>query len=164
MKKCFISLLDEVSTDEFGASVARNCNNSSIFYLLGDFGAGKTTFSRGFLRALGYYGKVKSPTYTLVVPYLLRLKTVYHFDLYRLSNAEELEFIGIRDYFDQKAIFLVEWPQRGEGILPKADIELYFSYHQEGRKVQLIARSDDGFSTLDRLYRLDTKIYANDNL
>lgn len=142
----------EASQEAFAAKVAENSNLDLVVFLEGDLGAGKTTFARGFLRGCGYQGLVKSPTYTLVEPYDLDVdKHIYHFDLYRLSDGEELEFAGVRDYFDGRSVSLIEWPEKAQGYLPEADIICRLDYQGHGRDIKLSAQTTKGNDVLLRL-------------
>jgi len=128
-----IELPDEQATEAFARSLASRLEGLSLITLSGDLGAGKTTLVRALLRALGYRGKVKSPTYTLVESYPDCHPPVHHFDLYRLADPDELEYLGFSDYLDGGALLLVEWPERGAGLLPVPDLRLTLSPLGAGR-------------------------------
>jgi tRNA threonylcarbamoyladenosine biosynthesis protein TsaE len=132
-----IVLPDEAATEAIGKQLSGIVKVPNVIFLEGELGAGKTTLIRGFLRGLGYQGIVKSPTFTLVESYEFEKGRVYHFDLYRLNVPEELELMGIRDYFTEDAIVLVEWPERGLGFLPRADLILALSLVPEGRVLNM---------------------------
>lgn len=145
------NLVDAEQTVLFGQRLSNACEFATCIYLHGDLGAGKTTLTRGFIQGLGHVGNVKSPTYTLVEPYELVTWQVYHFDLYRLSDPEELEFMGIRDYFSETSHCLVEWPEKGVGFLPKPDLDLTLNYVGEKREVLLQANTENGLRVLNKL-------------
>ena len=144
-------LTDESHTVLAGEVIGRSLNSATVIYLRGDLGAGKTTLCRGVLRAFGYSGAVKSPTYTLVEPYTFSDRTVYHFDLYRLGHPEELEFMGIRDYFRYNSICLVEWPDRGKGYIARSDITITLTAKNMGRMLEITADSDYGVAVLETI-------------
>lgn len=127
-------LPSEADALQLAACFAKFSPPNAIVYLLGDLGTGKTTFSRGFIQAAGHHGKVKSPTYTLVESYLLPECTIHHMDLYRLAAAEELEYLGIHE-LTASGICLIEWPQRGEGVIPLPDLTLNLRYEGQGRRI-----------------------------
>lgn len=135
---------------QLGATLACLCAPGMIIGLHGDLGAGKTVFCRGFLRALGHDGNVKSPTFTLVEPYALSQGPVYHFDLYRLGHPEELLFIGLEDYLTDESIALIEWPEQGRGVLPVLDIVCHITMQGELREVRLESNTPLGEGVLAR--------------
>lgn len=134
-----------------GGAFAGICEPGLVVFLQGDLGMGKTTFTRGMIQALGHTGAVKSPTYTLVEPYVLGDWQVYHFDLYRLGDPQELEYMGIRDYFGDISVCLVEWPERGAGALPAADIVITIEPQGLGRALSFEALNPRAEALLTRL-------------
>jgi tRNA threonylcarbamoyladenosine biosynthesis protein TsaE len=129
-------LADEVATLALGGRLAAEVGAGCVL-LNGELGAGKTCLVRGWLQALGHAGAVKSPTYTLVEPYRLQGRQIYHFDLYRLEDPEELELIGGRDYFSDDALCLVEWPEKGAGFLPQARLTISLTVVGNQRQARL---------------------------
>lgn len=121
---CTLQITDETAMMELGGQIACLLPIGGVVLLHGNLGVGKTTLVRGLLRSLGFEGTVKSPTYTLVEPYHVANRDIYHFDLYRLADPEELEYLGVRDYFRNDALCLIEWPQQADGFLPIADLEV----------------------------------------
>jgi len=123
----------EVDLDRFANKFSCDIPLPLVIWLEGDLGAGKTTFARGLIHALGYKGRVKSPTYGLMEHYQLDLLQVLHMDLYRISDPGELEFLGIDDLLDERTILLIEWPDKGGAWLPEPDFIFSFAYAGEGR-------------------------------
>ena len=152
-KQLMMTLPDEAATVALGGRLAHACQQATTVFLHGSLGAGKTTLTRGWVQGLGHQGKVKSPTYTLVEPYELAEWQVYHFDLYRLADPEELEFMGIRDYFAANTLCLVEWPEKAEGTLPAFDIEIHLSTGNDEceRQIKFKAISTQGIAVLERI-------------
>ena len=143
-----IHLPDEAATLDFAGRFFRGLPTGCLVFLRGNLGAGKTTFVRGCLRAAGHQGKVKSPTFTLVEEYSLQGRAVYHFDLYRIADPEELEWMGMRDYLRPDALCFIEWPERGEGVLPEADVEIFLSIEGFSRNMTVSPFSDKGREVL----------------
>ena len=144
-------LPDEASTLAFGAALARVLVPGLTIYLVGDLGAGKTTLTRGVLRGLGYGGKVKSPTYTLVELYTVSSLYLYHFDFYRFADPQEWEEAGFRDYFNAQSICLVEWPEKAGDLLPIPDLKIELAIQEHGRLLQARAETEVGRQCLERL-------------
>ena len=146
-----LTIPDEAAMEQLGAQLAAACVAPAVIYLHGDLGAGKTTLVRGYLKSLGYPGPVRSPTYTLVEPYDTAAGRVYHLDLYRLADPEELEFLGIRDIQAEQGIMLVEWPEQGNGCLPAADLVLSIAHRADGRDVEFEANTEQGTRILSAM-------------
>ena len=130
-----IYLENTEQTEKWGSNLLGTISKKTVIFLQGDLGAGKTTLVRGFLRATGYEGIVKSPTYNLVEEYAVGELKIFHFDLYRIVDPEELEWIGIRDYFDQEAVCFIEWPDKGQGYLPAPDNVIRLVVKGSGREL-----------------------------
>ncbi|MCQ8879265.1 tRNA (adenosine(37)-N6)-threonylcarbamoyltransferase complex ATPase subunit type 1 TsaE [Pseudoalteromonas shioyasakiensis] len=146
-------LADEAATVAMGNKLASLTEQGAVIYLHGDLGAGKTTLTRGIVQGFGHQGKVKSPTYTLVEPYELAKANVYHFDLYRLGDPEELEYMGIRDYFSNDAICVVEWPEKGGEFIPVPDLDITMRYVGEAREIEINSVSQRGEAVIEQLTR-----------
>lgn len=145
-----LTLADENATLDCAHRLAHVIVAGTVIYLHGDLGAGKTTLVRGVLQALGYTGRVKSPTYTLLEPYQVKDWQLRHFDLYRMNSPQEWESAGFNDEVDGTNIFLIEWPGQATGQLPCADIEVTFEILNEGRTLTLRALSPKGVGCLKR--------------
>ena len=140
-------LADAVATEKIGGALAGALTGGMVVALHGDLGAGKTTVVRGALRALGWTGPVKSPTYTLVEHYPFSSLYFYHFDFYRFADPSEWETAGLADYFRDDAVCLVEWPERVAGLLPPADVEIALAHPTPGatgRGLALSAHTANG--------------------
>lgn len=149
MSERSFSLETEAATVALAEALARGLGAEGlVVYLRGELGAGKTRFAQAFLRALGEPSIVRSPTYTLVEPYTPGGRRVFHMDLYRLTDPEELEFVGIRDLDAPDAVLLVEWPDRGKGLLPAPDLEIALGHANVGRDVLLRAHGPHGEAIL----------------
>ena len=163
-----VFLKDEVETEKFGRLLALATSDLPVtasavesqpdataggMIHLGDLGAGKTTLTRGVMRAYGYDGAVKSPTYTLVEPYEFSRYNIYHFDLYRLSDPDEVEYLGVSEYFESPNLCLVEWPENGGTQLPKADLLISLAIENQGRRLTWRANSNRGQEIAERLLK-----------
>jgi tRNA threonylcarbamoyladenosine biosynthesis protein TsaE len=147
-------LSDEAATRALGARLARVIEPGLALYLHGDLGSGKTTLARGLLRGLGYQGRVKSPTYTLVELYTVSRLNLYHFDFYRFRDPKEWRDAGFNEYFNDASVCLVEWPEKAAGLLPAADLDLALEFAGDGRALQVRAGTETGKACIHRLMQL----------
>jgi tRNA threonylcarbamoyladenosine biosynthesis protein TsaE len=145
------SLPDEAATAALAQRVAGLLDHGLVVYLHGPLGAGKTSFARALLLALGVGERVKSPTYSLVEGYATAQRPAWHLDLYRIADPAELEWLGLDTLADPAALVLVEWPERGAGALPAADLELRMDYAGAGRSASWRTFTDRGERLLARL-------------
>jgi tRNA threonylcarbamoyladenosine biosynthesis protein TsaE len=146
-----LELADEAATAALAAKLAQAVAPGMVILLIGDLGAGKTTFVRAFLRALGYAGRVKSPTYALVEHYDVSGLHLRHFDLYRFRSAGEWEAAGFRDEFNGSNVCLIEWPEKAQGLLPQEDIAIMFDILPHGRIAALQTCTPAGEKCLEKL-------------
>jgi tRNA threonylcarbamoyladenosine biosynthesis protein TsaE len=139
-------LADETDTEAIGAALAPALQPGLVIYLEGDLGAGKTTLVRGLLRALGHTGKVKSPTYTLIEPYVVSRLHLYHFDFYRFAFPEEYIEAGLDEYFSGKGVCIVEWPAKASPFLAPPDVRASLQVDGSGRLLEVSALTEAGRS------------------
>jgi tRNA threonylcarbamoyladenosine biosynthesis protein TsaE len=139
-----LELPDEAATLRLGAALAPGIAPGRVLHLIGELGTGKTTLVRGLLRALGYPGRVKSPTYPLVELYVVSSLHLYHFDFYRFKNEAEWQDSGFREYFSAQSACVVEWPERAGGLLPPPSLAIRLEIAGAGRRAWLSAPSPAG--------------------
>ena len=142
-----LPLSGEVATARLGACAARSLPSQAepfVVQLAGDLGAGKTSFARALLQSLGVSGSIRSPSYALLELYQAGGWQVLHLDLYRLGHPDELQMLGLRDYHEGRTLWLVEWPERGVGALPRADAQLHFTADSPAHRVDLLGLTDAG--------------------
>ena len=135
---------DEAAMLALGARIARVTGGRGVIYLHGDLGAGKTTLSRGLIRGFGHEGKVKSPTYTLIEPYVVSSLNLYHFDFYRFTSPDEYLDAGLDEYFAGEGVCIVEWPDKASPHLPSPDVEIVLQAGGSGRDVAISANTEAG--------------------
>jgi len=145
-----LQLASADDTLALGRALAPLLRPGMVIHLRGDLGAGKTTLARGILRGLGYQGRVKSPTFTLLEPYKFSKLYLYHFDFYRFLDPQELEETGFREYFNAESVCLVEWPEKAPD-LPVADLEIEMRVADQGRAIAITAHTEVGRRCLDGL-------------
>lgn len=152
MKQSRFICRSETHQMAMGAVLAASVELPMLVFLKGDLGTGKTTLARGIIQASGFSGAVRSPTYTIMEPYTLPGKTIYHLDLYRLADGEELEYLGLRDILAQAdALILIEWPENAAGWLPKPDLVIDIKHQTDGRELILRIESDKGITLIDKV-------------
>ena len=139
-----LTLPDAAATLRLGAACAAGAANGRVLHLRGELGSGKTTLVRGLLRALGYPGRVKSPTYTLLEPYSDLRLNLYHFDFYRFKDRSEWLSSGFREHFNAESLCIVEWPERAGDLIAAPDLDIHLEYQGESRRATLRAHSPPG--------------------
>ena len=143
----------ESDTLALGAALAARLRGGMVVFLSGELGAGKTTLARGLLRALGYSGRVKSPTYALVELYTVSRLNFYHFDFYRINDPEEIAEAGLLEHFRADAVCLVEWPENAAGLLPAPDLCIALAFSGPGRLAEIRANTEAGRQCLEGMHR-----------
>ncbi|MBU6247057.1 MAG: tRNA (adenosine(37)-N6)-threonylcarbamoyltransferase complex ATPase subunit type 1 TsaE [Xanthomonadaceae bacterium] len=151
MREWSVDLPDEAATRRLAERVAAAMEGGAVFHLDGELGAGKSSFARALLQALGVTGRIKSPTYSLVEHYPLAHGQAWHLDLYRIADPDELEWLGLDALGEPGAVVLIEWPQRGAGAIPPADLTLALAYAGSGRAARLTPGTPRGEQLLLRL-------------
>ena len=147
-------LPNEAATRALGVRLARVIEPGLALHLHGELGSGKTTLARGLLRGLGFQGRVKSPTYTLVELYTVSRLNLYHFDFYRFKDPKEWRDAGFNEYFNDASVCLVEWPEKAAGLLPAADLDIALEFAGDGRDLSVRAGTEHGKACLHRLMQL----------
>lgn len=150
-------------TEALAACFSRRCPPAAVIYLRGDLGSGKSTFARALLRALGVCGPIKSPTYTLIETYALEdAQEAVHMDLYRIADADEIDYLALDAFADKLSIMLVEWPEKGEGHLPEADLIFDFEHRGDARRIRVFSVSPRGQNWLNDVISSEPKPWLNE--